>query len=208
MDGIGWAQTRNKRSNPWHDPEAGPGGPEFGGLVEALQRAQEAVAAARPEPAAAVAATQALRRAAQLLEPFAVGEREQISGRRLDRADRGQALSPAFHAQEWDDWHVVGGLQLGRFHLGGNGAAHGGVIPLVFDDVLGRLANSGRRVARTAYLHVNYRAITPIGVPLRLEAHVERVEGRKRFLTGTLRHGATLTADAEGLFVELLPGQP
>jgi hypothetical protein len=37
---------------------------------------------------------------------------------------------------------------------------------------------------------------------------VDRVEGRKRFLTGAIHHGDTLTADATGLFVELLPGQP
>jgi hypothetical protein len=41
-----------------------------------------------------------------------------------------------------------------------------------------------------------------------VEAHVGRVEGRKRFLTGAIYHDGTLTADAEGLFVELRPDQP
>ena len=33
-------------------------------------------------------------------------------------------------------------------------------------------------------------------------------QGRKRLLRGTLRHGDTLCAEVEGLFVVLLPGQP
>jgi len=79
----------------------------------------------------------------------------------------------------------------------------------VFDDLLGRLANAGgRRTSRTAYLTVNYRSITPIGRELRLEGRVDRQEGRKRFLTGRLFDGDTLCADAEGLFIELRPGQP
>ena len=96
-----------------------------------------------------------------------------------------------------------------RIYLGGNGAAHGGTVPLLFDEVLGRLNSSGgRSVGRTAYLHVNYRHITPIGRELELEATLDRIEGRKRFITGRLRDGDTVVADAEGLFVELLPGQP
>jgi len=95
------------------------------------------------------------------------------------------------------------------FHLGGNGAAHGGTLPLLFDDVLGRLANSvGGGIGRTAYLTVNYRKITPIGVELQVDGTVDRVEGRKRWVSARLHDGGTMIADAEGLFVELLPGQP
>jgi predicted thioesterase len=54
---------------------------------------------------------------------------------------------------------------------------------------------------------VNFRAISPIGHELRVTARVDRIEGRKRFLTGAIHHHGTLTADAEGLFVELRPGQ-
>ncbi|EFC85501.1 hypothetical protein FrEUN1fDRAFT_1333 [Parafrankia sp. EUN1f] len=73
---------------------------------------------------------------------------------------------------------------------------------------MGRLSNAGGRpVARTAYLHVNFRGITPIDVPLRVEVRFDREEGRKRYLTGALYDGASVTADAEALFVTLLPGQ-
>jgi predicted thioesterase len=79
----------------------------------------------------------------------------------------------------------------------------------LFDDVLGRLANSvGGTIGRTASLKVNYRKITPIGVELQVEATVDRIEGRKRWVSARLLDQGTLIADAEGLFVELLPGQP
>jgi hypothetical protein len=55
---------------------------------------------------------------------------------------------------------------------------------------------------------VNYRNITPIETKLAIEARFDSEEGRKRVLTGTIRNGDTLCADAEGLFVALRPGQP
>ena len=100
------------------------------------------------------------------------------------------------------------GVTLGRFYLGSGGAAHGGVLGLIFDEAMGRLANTGRSRARTAYLRVNFQAITPIGPELRVTAQVDRVEGRKRFLSGAIYHDGELTADAQGLFIELRPGQP
>jgi acyl-coenzyme A thioesterase PaaI-like protein len=112
------------------------------------------------------------------------------------------------HLDEWDDEHVSARVALSRFYLGAGGAAHGGVLGLVFDELMGRLANTSRSRSRTAYLHVNFRAITPIGPELRVSARVDRIEGRKRFLTGTIHYGDALTADADGLFVELRPGQP
>jgi hypothetical protein len=50
--------------------------------------------------------------------------------------------------------------------------------------------------------------VTPTGRRLELDATLDRVQGRKRFVSGRLRDGTTAVADAEGLFVELLPGQP
>jgi acyl-coenzyme A thioesterase PaaI-like protein len=97
-----------------------------------------------------------------------------------------------------------------RFHLGRNNAVHGGEIAHVFDSVLG-LASAvltGGPRQRTAYLHVNYRQIVPIEKELQVEAGVERVEGRKIFVTGRLCDGDAVLTDAEALFVVLKPGQP
>jgi acyl-coenzyme A thioesterase PaaI-like protein len=110
---------------------------------------------------------------------------------------------------EWTDTHVRAHVTFSRFHLGGNGAASGGAHAVLFNEILGRLsAGGGRPLSRTAYIHVDYRNVTPTSRRLELDATLDRVDGRKRFVSGRLRDGATTVADAEGLFVELLPGQP
>lgn len=43
--------------------------------------------------------------------------------------------------------------------------------------------------------------------PLTVTATVYAIEGRKRFVRGELKDGERLCADADGLFLELLPGQ-
>ena len=84
------------------------------------------------------------------LEAFQVPVSEQVVGQ-LDLPGRGQSLVPAFHVDRADDDSVGGRVSFSRFYLGGGGAAHGGAIPLVFDEVLGRLANAGGRIrSRTA----------------------------------------------------------
>ncbi|QIS16036.1 hypothetical protein F5544_41130 [Nocardia arthritidis] len=64
-------------------------------------------------------------------------------------------------------------------------------------------------ISRTAYLHVNYRKITPLQAPLTVCGRVDRIEGRKTFITAELRdEQGDLLADCEGLMVQLLPWQP
>ena len=189
-------------------PHLDGGGPDFGRMIEALRLVQERITAASPPDEVVAETAGLLEKLAATLAPYEVDESRLIAGRRMDLPGRGQALVPVLDIDDWDEQHVRARVTLGRFYLGAGGAAHGGVLALIFDEMLGRLANTGRTRSRTAYLHVNYRNITPIGPELRVEAHVDRVEGRKRYLTGAIYHDGTLTAAAEGLFVELKPGQP
>ena len=183
--------------------------PEFVALIDALRALQDDVTAAAPPSDVAAAAAKTLAEVSEQLRPYAVPERQQITGHLTGVPGRGQTMAPVLHIEQWSDTFARGRVTFGRFYLGGNGAVHGGAIPLVFDEILGRLANTGGRIpSRTAYLHVNYRSITPVGAPLRFEGRFDREEGRKRFLTGLLYDGDTLCADAEGLFVALKPGQP
>jgi acyl-coenzyme A thioesterase PaaI-like protein len=192
----------------WGIPVSADGGPDFGRLIEALRLVQERITTASPPPEVVAETADTLEKLAASLAPFEVDEERQVTAHRLDLPGRGQAMTPVIHIDEWDDRHAAGHVTLGRFYLGAAGAAHGGVLGLIFDETLGRLANTGRSRSRTAYLKVNFRRITPIGPELRITAQVDRIEGRKRFLTGAIYSEGTLTADAEGLFVELLPGQP
>jgi acyl-coenzyme A thioesterase PaaI-like protein len=195
----------------WRDtglPDPG-GGAEYGAMIEALRDFLDKVAAARPDGATIEALGSDLAAWSHRLAPLAVAEREQIFAQRHDLPGRGQTMSPKLTIVEGDRNAVRGKVTFGRYFLGGGGAVHGGAIPLLFDEVMGRLANSGGRSrARTAYLNVDFRAITPIEAELSVSARHVREEGRKRLLRGELRHGGTLCAEAEGLFVALKPGQP
>jgi acyl-coenzyme A thioesterase PaaI-like protein len=188
-------------------PYTEDGGPDFGRMIEALRLVQERITTASAPHDVVAESADTLEKLAATLAPFEVEEARQVVAHRIDLPGRGQAMTPVIHIDAWDDQHVEARVTLGRFYLGAGGAAHGGVLPLIFDETMGRLANTGRSRSRTAYLHVNFRAITPIGHELRVTARVDRIEGRKRFLIGEIYHDGALTADAEGLFVELRPGQ-
>ena len=178
------------------------------GMIDALRVLQDRITGAAPSAELAAEVSRTLTDLAVQLGEYAVDEPGQIADQ-VEVPGRAQALVPVVHLDEQDEQHAAGRVTFGRFYLGRNGAAHGGAIPLVFDDVLGRLACAGGRApSRTAYLHVNYRSITPVGRELQVTARFDREEGRKRFLSGELRDGGTLCADVEGLFVALRPGQP
>lgn len=185
------------------------GGAEYGDMIAELRHFLDVLAAAAPDPATSAGLAADLAAWSEKLAPLAVEERRAIFARRLDLPGRGQTMSPAFVVRGGDRDNVYGTVTFGRYYLGGGGAVHGGAIPLLFDEVLGRLAQAGRRApCRTAYLHTDYRSITPVGVDLQVRGWFVSEEGRKRVLRAEIRDGEVLCAEAEGLFVQLRPGQP
>jgi acyl-coenzyme A thioesterase PaaI-like protein len=82
---------------------------------------------------------------------------------------------------------------------------HGGVIAMVFDELLGAANILARSPGMTGTLTIRYRKPTPLRTPLRLEARLMGREGRKITTYGAMFHGDVLTAEAEGLFIELVP---
>ncbi|UIX29375.1 PaaI family thioesterase [Streptomyces sp. GQFP] len=185
--------------------ERPPGGPEFGGLLESARRLLDAVAAAEAPDEVVLAATRQIEAACAALEPYGVEEEQAPAGNRPDLPGRGSPLLvPLVLDHERPD-EVRGRVTFHRAHLGGGKAAHGGVQPLLFDELLGRLASIGRPRSRTAYLRVDYRKVTPLGVELRVEGRIRRTEGRKIFAYGQLLHGEQILAEAEALFVQLRP---
>ena len=87
---------------------------------------------------------------------------------------------------------------------GVEGVVHGGVLSMLFDELLGAVANHapGDWWA-TASLRVDYRAPSPIGQTLSGVVHPVQREGRKCKLRGQLYAGEVLCAEAEGLFVKV-----
>lgn len=180
----------------------------YAAMISSLRTFLDHVAAAKPDDIALTKLALDLSAWRTKLAEVAVSEREQLFARRMDLPGRGQTMSPAFVVRDADSEHVTGTVRYGRYFLGGNGAVHGGAVTLLFDEVFGRLANSHRTPSRTAYLKTDYRAVTPVGVEIDVHVWLERIEGRKRFVRGTLKHGPVLCAEAEGLFIELREGQP
>jgi acyl-coenzyme A thioesterase PaaI-like protein len=82
---------------------------------------------------------------------------------------------------------------------------HGGVIAMVFDEMLGAANIMSGSPGMTGTLTIKYRKPTPLRTPLRLEARFMGREGRKIRTYGAIYNGETLTAEAEGIFIELVP---
>ncbi|MUL44776.1 PaaI family thioesterase [Mycobacterium sp. CBMA293] len=185
------------------------GGPDYGRFVESVRTVSDLARGVDAPDDVITQAANLIEQANALLAPFDADEWHSPSGRRLDLPNRGGVLNVPADFQVTDG-RIAGSVRFRRFHLGRNGAAHGGAIGLFFDSLLGQAAYRLTKspFQRTAYLHINYRQIVPVERDLQATATLERVEGRKIFLTGALLDGDTVLADTEALFVKLKPGQP
>ena len=81
------------------------------------------------------------------------------------------------------------------------GAVHGGIVALVFDELLGSTNVVADVGAYTGTLSVRYHIPTPLGVSIRMLGTIVRQEGRKVMTEGKMWAGDTLTAEAEGIFI-------
>ena len=82
---------------------------------------------------------------------------------------------------------------------------HGGIIALVFDELLGSANLVAGHPGMTGTLAVTYRRPTPLGQELSLRAWVEGVDGRKVTTKGQITHLGEVTAEATGLFIAVDP---
>ncbi|WP_059015547.1 PaaI family thioesterase [Mycobacterium sp. M26] len=185
-------------------------GPGFGRFVEAMRRIQDLAVSADADRDTWVAAADRAEELAALLKPFEAGEGVGPANRVPSLPGAGSLLMPPYRVSKFNDDGVELTVQFSRFHVGGNYAVHGGVLPLMFDSAFGMVIHAtGRPISRTAFLHVDYRNVTPINVPLTMRGWLDRAEGRKAFVKAELTDpDGTLLAEAHGLMVRLLPGQP
>lgn len=78
---------------------------------------------------------------------------------------------------------------------------HGGVIAMVFDDLLGMAALVSGNPGMTRTLQVRYRRPTPLRQPIRLSASCTAVDGRTVELVASMWHDEVMTAEASGVFI-------
>jgi len=94
---------------------------------------------------------------------------------------------------------------LGEAFEGAPGRAHGGIVAALFDEAMGFVLSIACTPAFTGRLTVTYRAPIPLGVALEFRARLTRRDGRKLHMAGEARHGDTVLAEAESLFVAVDP---
>ncbi|CAN3128676.1 PaaI family thioesterase [Mycobacterium sp. smrl_JER01] len=186
------------------------GGPDYGRFVEAVRTLQDHTRAADAPDAVVTEVAGLIERACALLAPYDADEWSSPSGRRMDLPNRGNILNVPTDLRVTEDGRVRGTARFRRYHLGRNGAAHGGAVAHLFDSVLGFTAFklSDSRAQRTAFLHVDYRKIAVVGTEFQIEAGIDDIVDRKIFVSGRLLDGDQLLAEAHSLFLKLKPGQP
>jgi hypothetical protein len=191
----------------WHEPRMVDDG--YGELLDSVRSMLDHFAAARLDGSTARELKRQVDGVRDRLARHAVAEADQVFAHRRDLPAHGQTFVPPYVVRSADREQVRATVHFGRYFLGANAAVHGGAITLLFENLFGELAISGGRTfGRAAYTHVDFRAVTPVGRELTLHAWFESEVGRKRVLRGELRDGDVLCVEAEGLVVELRPGQP
>lgn len=109
--------------------------------------------------------------------------------------------SPPLDPVIFPDGTVRADVTLGVEFQGPPGCVHGGIVGLLFDEMLGLANAAAGHIGMTVDLQVTYKSPTPLDAPLRFEARQSRTDGRKIWCTGTLHAGETLCATVEGMFV-------
>jgi acyl-coenzyme A thioesterase PaaI-like protein len=193
-------------------PEYAPAapGPGFVRFVATMRRLQDLAVSADPADDVWADAADRVAALVELLEPSQASEGVAPAGRAPELPGMGSLLIPPWTLTRYAPDGVEMTGHFSRFHVGGNMAVHGGILPLLFDHTFGMIAHAaGRPISRTAFLHVDYRKITPIDVPLLVRGRVTSAEGRKAHVSAELVDGDdTVLAEGTGLMVRLLPGQP
>jgi acyl-coenzyme A thioesterase PaaI-like protein len=184
--------------------------PELERFTAAVRRLQDLAVSTNPDGETWSAVTETIEQACAALEPHQVPDGQAPAGRAIKLPGLGHPLIPPWTITSFGEDGVTMEGNFTRYHVGGNMAVHGGVIPLFYDWHFGMIVSAaGRPISRTAYLHVDYRAVTPIDTPLVSRGRIERVDGRKAFVTATMTDpDGTVLSEATGLMIKLLPHQP
>ncbi|MCH9734139.1 MAG: PaaI family thioesterase [Actinomycetia bacterium] len=184
-------------------------GPGFGRFLTAMRRAQDLAVSANPDPDTWERAADLAELLVELLGPFDAAEGAGPANRMPSLPGTGSLLMPPYKVVRFEPDGVELEVTFSRFAVGGNHAVHGGVLPLLFDALFGMMTHAaGRPISRTAFLHVDYRNVTPIDTVLTARGWVREAQGRKAFVNAELRDPeGKLLAEANGLMILLLPGQ-
>ena len=184
--------------------------PEMARFMTAMRRLQDIAVSTNPDERLWNDAAELIEGVGARLEKHKAPAGVAPAGRARDIPGNGHPLMPPWQVAESGPNEVTMRGHFTRFHVGGNDAVHGGVIPLFYDWHFGMVVSAaGRPDSRTAYLHVDYRRITPTDEPLLARAWIDAVDGRKLFVRATMTDSdGNVLSEANGLMIKLLPHQP
>jgi acyl-coenzyme A thioesterase PaaI-like protein len=184
--------------------------PEMARFMAAIRRLQDIAVSTNPDATLWNDTAELLEGVCARLEDHRAPAGVAPAGRARHLPGLGHPLIPPWQVVESGPDEVTMLGYFTRFHVGGNGAVHGGVIPLFYDWHFGMVVSAaGRPDSRTAYLHVDYRKITSTDEPLVSRAWIESVDGRKALVRATMTDSdGNVLSEAKGLMIKLLPHQP
>lgn len=115
------------------------------------------------------------------------------------------AIAPIVFAKE-DESEAIAIIHVGRSLCGHDGIVHGGLLATLLDQTLARnaLLNLPAKVGVTANLSVNYRAPTRADQFITIHTRLDKVNGRKVTVSGTIAsvEGGEVLAEATALFIQ------
>jgi acyl-coenzyme A thioesterase PaaI-like protein len=184
--------------------------PGLGRFVAAMRRLQDLTVSTKPDSSIWTTAAEHVENACALLDGHQVPAALAPAGRVIELPGLGHPLMPPWTVTDSGPDGVIMEGHFTRSHVGGNNAVHGGMIPLFYDWLFGMVVSTaGCPPTRTAFLHVDYRSITPIDEPLTAQGGITEIDGRKFFISATMTAAdGKLLSEANGLMVRLLPHQP
>ncbi len=188
----------------WANVNEDRGGPHFGDFVDLIRGVMDAARFVNPTDDLARELVADLSAITAKMKTAIVPAAEAAGDTRSDLPARGNVALPPYTMLAAGPAGVEADAHFRPFHIG-EGAVHGGNVSLLFDELAGTavMYRVTTGFPRTAYLKVDYRSLTPLGPTLRAKVWVDRVEGRKLFVRGSLHDGATLCAEMEALFIEV-----
>ncbi|WP_228460774.1 PaaI family thioesterase [Gordonia crocea] len=180
----------------------------FGPLTDSVRTLMEATLMSEAEADDVARARALVDEAAALLNTrrggIALGTRWGTDGIRRSWGNAVMGLrnpvAPPLEFTHDDDGPSWAEAELGGLYEGPPGLVHGGVVALLLDQALGSAAFYAGSPGMTGTLTVRYRQGTKLG-PVRVEAALDRVEGVKSFVVGTVITPDGVCAEAEGIFI-------
>ena len=105
---------------------------------------------------------------------------------------------PELYAKAW----------FGGKTMGPPGHVHGGAMAAVLDEAMGAVSWMNELPSVAATITISFLAMLPIETETRVEASIDKVEGRKVYLRSTLTDpSGRIVAEGSGLFIVLRDDQ-